>query len=84
MTGIVCLYMGRSDECPECGFFNATGDRFCSHDCADHFAAGVAAQEAEVQARRAREDAFAEAAEELRAQGHTDEEIDVLLVGMPT
>lgn len=84
MTGVVCLYMGRPDECPECGFFNGTGTRFCSHDCADHYAARVAAQEAEVQARRDREDAFGRAVDELHAAGHTDEEIDVLLAGMPT
>ena len=80
----VCLYFGRSDECQECGGFSQTGTQFCSHDCAASQAARVASQDAEVSARRAREDAFADAAAALRAQGHTDEEIDLLLIGMPS
>lgn len=80
----VCLYFGRSDECQECGGFNQTGAQFCSHDCAASWAAHVAKQDAEVSARRARENAFADAAAALRTQGRTDEEIDLLLIGMPT
>jgi hypothetical protein len=76
--------MGRSDECPECGFYNATGDRFCSHDCAASYADRCARMAAAEQARRDREAAFGRAVDELHAAGHTDEEIDVLLAGMPT
>jgi predicted nucleic acid-binding Zn ribbon protein len=84
VSHFVCAYMGPRGECPECGGFNDTGNQFCSHECAGRFAERGEAIEAEVRARRAREDAFAVAADELRAQGHTDEEIDALLVGMPT
>jgi hypothetical protein len=84
VTGVVCLYFGRSDECRECGGFNDTGAQFCSHDCADSAAARAAEAEAQVRARRAREAAFAKACDRLRLLGHTDEEIDVLLAGMPT
>lgn len=80
----VCAYMGRADECHECGGFNQTGTQFCSHDCAASRADRVAEMDAARQARRDREKAFGVAADELRAQGHTDEEIDVLLAGMPT
>jgi len=84
MADFACLYFGRADECPECGFFNETGHRYCSHECADRAAARAAANEADVQARRAREDAFAAAVAELIAAGHTYEEADVLLASMPT
>ena len=80
----MCLYFGPRDECSECGGFNATGTQFCSHDCAASQADRVARMEADRLARRAREDAFAAACEQLRARGHSDEEIDVLLAGMPT
>lgn len=84
MTGLVCAYFGRPDECCECGGFNETGTQFCSHDCAAHCAERGAEQEAAEQERRAREDAFAEACADLRAKGYADEEIDRMLVGMPT
>jgi hypothetical protein len=84
MSGFVCVYFGQPDECPECGGFNRTGDRYCSHECGDQAAMRAADHEEQIQARRAREDAFAAECERLRAAGHTDEEIDVLLVGMPT
>lgn len=82
--GFICLYTGRPDECPECGGFNETGDRFCSHDCADSYALRVERMRANEQARRDREDAFAVAGAELRGQGYTDQEIDVLLAHIPT
>lgn len=81
---IICLYFGPPDECSECGGLNETGTQFCSHDCAATRAAAVARQDAEQVARRVREDAFAEAVAALLTQGHTYEEIDVLLAGMPT
>lgn len=83
-TNIVCLYQGRPDECPECGGINETGTRFCSHDCGANYAERCASQEAARVERRRREDAFAAAAQELRELGHTDEEIDQLLTGMPS
>lgn len=84
MTNIVCAYFGRPDECPECGGFNDTGTRFCSHECAANYAERGAEMERREAERRAREDAFGEACAELRRKGHSDEEIDVLLAGMPT
>ncbi len=84
MSDFFCAYMGVPDECAECGGFNQTGTMFCSSDCAADQADRVAEMDAERQARRDREDAFALAADELRAQGRTEEEIDVLLAGMPT
>lgn len=84
MTGIVCLYFGRRDECQECGGFNQTGNPYCSHDCAAAAAAAAARDAAQVQARRSREEAFAVEVERLRQLGHSYEEIDVLLAGMPT
>jgi hypothetical protein len=79
-----CLYFGRADECAECGGFNATGTQFCSHDCAASRAERVARQDADRQARRDREALFGAECERLRALGHSDEEIDALLVGIPT
>lgn len=84
MSGVVCLYFGPPGQCPECGGFNDTGHQYCSHDCAFDAAARAAALEEQVRARRAREDAFAKACDRLRLLGHTDEEIDVILAGMPT
>ena len=84
LTDVVCLYQGRPDECPECGGFNETGTRFCSHDCAASWDERVATLEAARVERRRREDAFAAAAQELRDLGHTDEEIDQMLAGMPS
>jgi hypothetical protein len=84
VTGIVCLYFGRPDECRECGGFNETGDPYCSHDCADSAAARAAEADEAVRSRRAREEAFAVEGARLRALGHSDEEIDVLLADMPT
>lgn len=84
MNDFVCVYTGRADECMECGGFNQTGDRFCSHECAGSYADRAAVQEAEVQARRDREDAFGRECDRLRALGYGDVEIDALLIGMPT
>ena len=84
MIGVVCLYCGPPGECQECGGFNETGSPYCSHDCAADAAARLAQLEETVRARRAREDAFAAECDRLRALGHTDEEIDALLAGMPT
>lgn len=83
-----CAYYGDPAECPECGGLvpvpGARQDRFCGDDCAASFADHVAAMEAARQARRTREDTFGVECDRLRALGHTDKEIDVLLVGMPT
>lgn len=84
MTGFMCAYLGRADECRECGGFNQTGGQYCSHDCATDAAARAAALDEQIQARQAREAAFAAEVERLRAAGHTYEEIDQLLAGMPT
>lgn len=85
---VVCAYLGDPAECMECGFSvpepGARQDRFCGDDCAAGYAERGAAMEAARLARRAREDAFAVEGDRLRKLGHTDEEIDVLLAGMPT
>lgn len=83
-----CAYLGDPAECMECGFSvpdpGARQDRFCGDDCAASYADRGAAIEAARLARRAREDAFGEEVERLRALGHTDEEIDLLTVGLPS
>ena len=85
MTGFVCAYFGAPGECSECGGFNTTtGTQFCSHECAASRAERVARHERERIARRAAEDAFAEACDRLRAEGRrSDAEIDALLASMP-
>lgn len=84
---IVCAYSGRPDECPECGGFvrrpGERGDQFCSDDCAADYADRTTAQDAAAQARRDADDAFGREVARLRAAGHSYEEIDVLLAGMP-
>ncbi len=80
----VCAYMGRPDECPECGGHNETGDRFCSHDCAADHDTRVAHLDRERQASRDQAAAFGREVDRLRALGHTDQEIDVLLAEMPS
>lgn len=84
---IVCAYFGRPDECTECGGqVRRPGervDRFCSDDCAADYTQRAAAQDTAVAARRAAEDAFGREVDRLRAAGHSDERIDVLLAGMP-
>lgn len=80
---IVCGYMGRPDDCPECGGFNDTGHRFCSHDCAASFAERGAGHEQQRQARRDAEDAFGAEVDRLRQLGHTTPEIDAMLKDMP-
>lgn len=79
----VCLYTGPADTCTECGGFDPTGTGFCEHECRESFEAHGERMKAEQQARRDADDAFGRAADELRALGHTDEEIDELLRGMP-
>jgi hypothetical protein len=79
-----CLYQGTPGDCSECGGYDATGNGFCGHDCAAARAERVAEQEAQQQARRAREDAFGREVERLRAEGRSYEEMDALLSGMPT
>ncbi len=81
---IVCCYMGDPNECPECGGFNDTGQQFCSHDCAAAWADRAADHERQAQARRDNEEAFGREVDRLRTAGHTDEEIDVMLAGMPS
>lgn len=85
---IVCAYFGNPADCPECGGAvptpGARQDRFCGDDCASASLDRAAAQQAAQDARRAREDAFGVEVDRLRALGHTDVEIDVLLEGMPT
>jgi hypothetical protein len=79
----LCLYRGVPGDCQECGFHDPTGTGFCSHDCRDRQAQRVAAIEAARQRRRDEEEAFGREADRLRAAGHGDEEIDVLLARMP-
>jgi hypothetical protein len=81
---VVCLYQGVPGDCSECGGFDPTGTGFCCHDCRAARADREARQAAEVQARRDREDAFGREVDRLRALGHADEEIDVMLAGMPS
>lgn len=85
---IVCAYTGDPEECPECGGSvpapGARQDRFCGDDCAASYADRCGALEAAQQARRDRVAAFGVEVDRLRALGHTDVEIDVLLKGMPT
>ncbi len=81
MSNFVCLYMGRSDECPECGGFNDTGHRFCSHDCAANFDERGRQIEAVQQARRDEEDAYGREVDRLWALGYDYEEMDALLAG---
>ncbi len=75
----VCLYFGRSDECQECGGFNDTGCRFCSHDCASDADDRIAAMDARRQAQRDEEAAFGAEVDRLRAAGHNYDEIDRIL-----
>lgn len=80
----VCLYQGPPKECSECGGHDPTGTGFCSHDCAAARADRVERHRVWSEDRRAREDAFADEVARLRAAGHSYEECDVLLAGMPT
>lgn len=80
---IVCAYFGPPSECAECGGHDDTGTGFCSHDCRAGWADRGVRLEAAAQARRDADDAFGREADRLRAQGHTDMEIDELLKGMP-
>jgi hypothetical protein len=84
MSGVVCLYFGRRDECPECGGFNGTGGRHCSHDCADSAAARADAAAERERERRAQEDAFGAEVARLLDAGHSYEQIDAMLAGMPS
>ena len=79
---IVCAYTGPPDTCAECGGYDPTGTGFCSHDCRADFHTRGDRHEAERLARRAADDAFGVEADKLRAQGHTDQEIDELLKDM--
>lgn len=84
----VCAYLGDPAECMECGGYvptpGARQDRFCGDDCAASYADRCAALDAAQAARRAREDAFGVEVDRLRGLGHSDEEIDRLLEGMPS
>lgn len=79
----VCLYTGVPGECQECGFHDPTGTGWCSHDCRQAYEDRGAQIQANVQARRDADDAFGREADRLRGLGHTDEEIDEMLKGMP-
>jgi hypothetical protein len=81
---IVCAYTGVSGDCSECGGHDPTGTGFCGHDCAAARADREARHEAERQARRDAEEAFAAEVDRLRGLGHSDEEIDLILAGMPS
>jgi hypothetical protein len=85
---VVCAYFGNPADCHECGGFvpspGARQDRFCGDACAASYSDRAAALDAAQQARRAREDAFGAEVDRLRGLGHSDEEIDVLLAGMPS
>jgi hypothetical protein len=84
----VCAYLGDPSECPECGGYvpapGARQDAFCGDDCAAVYADRCAVLEAVQAARGAREDAFGAEVDRLRGLGHSDEEIDRLLAGMPS
>jgi hypothetical protein len=80
----VCLYQGVPGDCSECGGFDPTGTGFCCHDCAQARADRAARHAAAAQASRDREDAFAREVDRLRAEGYRDEEIDLMLAGMPS
>ena len=84
MTGFVCAYFGPPDECPECGGFNKTGGRYCSHDCADDAAQRVQRQDVALAELQAREEEFGRRCDTLRQAGRTDWEIDLLLADYPT
>ena len=84
MSGIVCLYFGDPRECPECGGFNDTGHRYCSHDCGDSATRREAESLRRDEQRRAREEAFALAGSRLADAGYTDEQIDLMLAGLPS
>lgn len=75
---IVCLYLGRPRECQECGFFDETGTGFCSHECRQARADREARHLAELQTRRAEEDAFGDAVQRQRAAGRTWQEVDAM------
>ena len=75
----VCIYMGRADECPECGGYNITGTKFCSHECADSYDQRQQENAALMQARRDEEDAFGREVARLRALGHSYEECDRIM-----
>jgi hypothetical protein len=85
---VVCVYVGPYGECPECGGGRpeppVRADSFCGDDCAADFADRAARDTAEVAARRALEDDFADQVAALRAAGHTDEECDRLLAHIRT
>lgn len=78
-----CAYTGVPGDCQECGFHDPTYTGFCSHECRQRRADREAAQDAEVQARRDADDAYGREVDRLKALGHTDQEIDELLKGMP-
>jgi hypothetical protein len=84
MNDFACLYFGPPDECAECGGYNETGTMHCSHDCAADHAHRAADMSRRVGLRRAEEDAFGAEVDRLRALGHTDEEIDIMLAGVPS
>lgn len=80
---IVCIYTGIPGDCSECGFYDPTYSGFCSDECRDARLDREERYKAEVQARRDADDAFGREVDQLRALGHTDEQIDELLKGMP-
>ncbi len=80
---VVCVYMGRPDECPECGGMYEGAAKFCSHDCGASWADRGAAHERERHARRDADAAYGAEVDRLRQLGHTDTEIDAMLRNMP-
>ena len=80
---VVCAFTGIPGDCQECGGHDPTGTGFCSHDCRAARADREARHEAERQAQRENEAAFAAAVDQLRERGHSDEEIDDILKGWP-
>lgn len=84
MSTFICLYQGVPGECCECGGQSTNGTRYCSHDCAASAQQRADEIDRAIAQRRTREDLFAAEGAKLRVLGRTDEEIDVLLAGIPT
>jgi hypothetical protein len=82
--GFLCVYLGRTGECWECGGLGRQGSHFCSDACEESYDANVAEMEAARQRRRDKEDAFAAAVACLMGRGYTYGAADELLADWPT
>lgn len=81
--GIVCVYTAIPGECPVCGGHNDTGPPFCMPECEEAFHDRADQHRAARDQERANNEAFAVEVDRLRAAGHTDDEINHMLRGMP-